>query len=465
MTLAEIRSEAQSTSTMKKSIKLLATVGFLATAAFGSAAKPFPRGIMDLPGAISVQKPIGLVTDHPWQNPNVSGLRIRTGWDNSETADGVYNWVQIDQSLALAATTGKFIGLGVTAGLTTPPWLMGGQTFLDGATTLGVATLTSLTANFTATDVGRVIVSCYFPAGTTITSQVSSTVVNTSAAATKGTTIKKSLTFSVLARNPGGAAFRVLTAPDVGVEVVPWDPLAKSRWETFIVNMGANYDKNPQLQYVVMAGFQKAGECYMAYTPADVAFFDASAIAAGYLPSATLPAGLVAWEATVKEIVAQYMVSFPNTPLIITGARPYGGDYQLLGQAAMTDIFNWGLATYPGRFGIMNSQLHATSAAGYFLNSPIVNNAATVPTGLQFLCAGTSSNPDNLPRLSDSPPWGIWPLLSIHDAVNNSCTDGASFGAGYIEVYEDDVNNPDLQSVLAAQEAALLGSKAPTNLP
>ena len=70
--------------------------------------KPYPAGIMDLPGAISAKNPIGTITDHPWQNVNVDGLRIRTGWDNTETADGVYNWAQIDECLALAVTSGKF---------------------------------------------------------------------------------------------------------------------------------------------------------------------------------------------------------------------------------------------------------------------------------------------------------------------------------------------------------------------
>jgi hypothetical protein len=436
-------------------LRALGILAFCTTAASTFATKPFATGIIDLPGQISVKKPIGTIDEHPWQNPNVSGLRIRTGWDNTQPADGVYNWVQIDESLALAATTGKFIGLGVIAGTQAPPWLLGGQSFSDGATTINVATLTSLSAKFTKRDIGRVIVSNYFPVGTTIVSRTSSTVVKTSAPATKSTTTKKPLAFSILSRLPGGAAFRVLTAPDEGILVVPWDPIAKSKWKDFIVALAAKYDNNPQFQYLVMSGFQKTGECQLVEEPADVAFFDASAIAAGYLPTDTLPAGLVAWEATVKEIVAQYMTVFPNTPLVITGARPYGGDYAELGQDAMNDIFDWGLATYPNRFGIMNSQLHVTSADGYFLNSPIVENAGVVQTGLQFLCAGTSDNPDNLPRLCDAPPWGDSPLLSIPEAVDDACTVGVGFGCNFIEVYEDDVTNPALQGILAAQAAAL----------
>jgi hypothetical protein len=451
---------------MKNTVRTISALAMLAAATLGFG-KPFARGIIDLPGAISAKKPIGAIGDHPWQNANVAGLRIRIGWDDTETADGVYNWVQIDESLAQAVTSGKFIGLGVMAGLSAPPWLMGGVSFSDGTTILNVATLTSPTANFTSADVGKVIICTNFPTGTTIVSKTSSTVVQTSAAATKETTIKKPAAFSILSRNPGGAAFRVLTFPAEGIMVVPWDPIAKAKWKEYIVALGARYDSNPQFQYLVMSGFQQAGECYLAATPEDIAFFDASAVAAGYTATDDLPAGLVAWEATVKEIVAQYMISFPNTPLLITGARPYGGDSASAGQDAMNDIFAWGVAAYPGRFGIMNSQLHATSATGYYLNAAIYNNHLTQPTGIQFLCAGISDNPDNLPRLSNSTPWGDDPLLSAYDAVNNSLTAGVAIGCGFIEVYEDDVNNPEFQTMLAAQSEALgvpLPPMAPTNL-
>jgi len=433
-----------------------------ATFAFG---KPYPGGIIDLPGQISAQNPIGTLTDHPWQNINVDGLRIRTGWDNTELSDGTYNWAQIDECLANAVTSGKFIGLGVISGLEAPPWLMGGVTFTDGSTTLDTATLTSSTANFITQDVGKVIVCNNFPAGTTIVSITSSTVVQTSAAATKTTTISKPAVFSILARNPGGAAFRVLTAPDQGVMPVPWDPLAKAKWKAFVSALGARYDSNPQLGYMVMTGFCQAGEAYLATTQADIDFFNASAIAAGYVATPDLPAGLVAWEATVKEIVGQYMISFPNTPLLITGARPYGGDSQAVGQKAMNDIFGWGVATYPGRFGIMNSQLHVTSSLGYYLNAAISNNHLTEPVGIQFLCSSNSA--DNVARLSNSTPYGPDPLLSAFDAMNASFTAGVSFGCGFVEVYEPDVENPAYQTMLATQRAALksnLPPQAPTNL-
>src|SRR5438093_149309 len=145
------------------------------------------------------------------------------------------------------------------------------------------------------------------------------------------------------------------------------------------------------------------------------------------------------------------MTAFPTTPLLITGARPYP-DLQG-GTRAMNDIFAWGVATYPGRFGIMNSQLHATSASGYYLNAAIYANYLYEPTGIQFLC--NSATDDNVARLSNSPPYGNDPLLSPYDAMNNSFTAAVSFGCKFVEVYETDVENPAYQTMLATQGAAL----------
>src|SRR5438093_470865 len=152
------------------------------------------------------------------------------------------------------------------------------------------------------------------------------------------------------------------------------------------------------------------------------------------------------------------MTAFPTTPLLITGARPYP-DLQG-GTRAMNDIFAWGVATYPGRFGIMNSQLHATSAAGYYLNAAILSNYLYEPTGIQFLC--NSATDDNVARLSNSPPYGNDPLLPAYDAMNNSFTAAVSFGCKFVEVYEVVVGNPTYETMLATQGAALESNAAET---
>jgi hypothetical protein len=183
----------------------------------------------------------------------------------------------IDDCLALAATSGKFIGLSVVAGIKSPPWLMGADTFTDGSTTLNVAGLYSPTASFVAADVGRVIDCDKFPPGTTIISTTRS-VATLSAPATA--TKSGNLTFSILARHPG-VPFHVLTAPDSGVMPVPWDPVVLTKWKEFVAALGARYDGNANLLYVPMGGFSQTGESYLATQQADVDYFNASAVAAG----------------------------------------------------------------------------------------------------------------------------------------------------------------------------------------
>ena len=439
-----------------KSFVILAglSVTMLVCANPAAAEKPYPAGIYDLPSSIDARNPIGTLLDHPWLSPIVDGVRIRTGWDNTAPADGVYNWTQIDECLANALASGKPIGLGISAGITAPPWLMGGVTFTDGVATSGVPTLGSATANFVSDDIGRVIVCDAFPLGTTISSINSSTSVQTSAPAINNVYARA---FSILTRNPGGAAFRVLAA-DEGVQVVPWDPLFLNKFEAFIAALGARYDGNPFLLYVPMGGLGNTGESRITVEQSDFDFFDASAVAAGYSATGDLSAAAVAWEAVAKEITNAYMAAFPTTPCFITSAAPFG-DFGG-GEEALEDFIAWAVATYPGRFGIMNAQLNAIAEPDFTAFAPIYNNRFTQPTGVQFLCS--SAGDDNVARLSNSPPYGPQPLLSPFDAVNNSLTAAITIGCRFVETYESDVENPLYEVMLALQGAAL---KGPTPTP
>lgn len=165
------------------------------------AAKENPNGLYVL---ISGHDSFGQLSDHPAISLGyVDGFRFKQTWGAIETADNVYNWTELDNAVAAAASTGKKIGISITGGNGTPPWVMGGQTFSNGSTTNGVKMLTSATAAFTSSDIGRIIVSDNFSNGTTISSIASATVANTSLAATA--TGNNNVTFSILSRIAGRA--------------------------------------------------------------------------------------------------------------------------------------------------------------------------------------------------------------------------------------------------------------------
>ena len=181
--------------------------------------------------------------------------------------------------------------------------------------------------------------------------------------------------------------------------------------------MGSRYDGNPALAYVVISGLGQNVETFLAQTPADTA-------------SLTLLGGSAAWEA--KKIITVYAEAFPTTPFFITAAKPFNNAD---GLAALEDLIEWGVATYPGRFGIMNASLNAHSSTVYYPNLAIFNHHNTQPVGLQMLCSALL-DPSRLGGLE----------MALAQAVAR---------ANFVELYQSDADNPAYQSIIAAQGKAL----------
>jgi hypothetical protein len=99
----------------------------VATALFGAVnavSKPIPAGIVDLiTGQVTPQNTLGNLARHPWRNPRVSGMRIKTSWAYVQPGASTYDWTGIDEALRLCTENQKFMGLSVTAGVTTPGWV------------------------------------------------------------------------------------------------------------------------------------------------------------------------------------------------------------------------------------------------------------------------------------------------------------------------------------------------------
>ena len=95
-------------------------------------------------------------------------------------------------------------------------------------------------------------------------------------------------------------------------------------------------------------------------------------------------------------------------------------------------VIEWAVATYPGRFGIMNATLNAHSSTGLL------------------------SEPRNLHLLHYTADWISDALL--RNSRSPALTAGVLLGAKFVEVYQDDADAPAFQAILAIQGDALEGN-------
>src|SRR5205814_2271203 len=150
---------------------------------------------------------------------------------------------------------------------------------------------------------------------------------------------------------------------------IPWDPAFQSKWIPFIRAMGARYDGNPAVGYVVMGGMSQHFETYIAKVEPDIT-------------NLTRLGGPAAWVSACKQIIAVYAEAFPTTPFFLTLAKPWPTPE---GLAAEKEVTDWAVATYPGRFGIMNAALNANSDTGYYPSLAVYTYRLTQPAGFQML--------------------------------------------------------------------------------
>jgi hypothetical protein len=202
---------------------------------------------------------------------------------------------------------------------------------------------------------------------------------------------------------------------------IPWDAVFQTKWLAFVHTMGQRYDGNPALGYVVISGLGQLIETVMARTTAD----DNALTALGGPP---------AWETAAQQIIAAYADAFPTTPFFITASKPFLGVQTIL---SLQTVIDWAVATYPGRFGIMNATLNAHSNTNYYPNLAIYTYYHTQPTGFQMLCSALH-DPQRL-----------------QGTLDQALTAGVLLGAKYVELYQDDADAPQYQTILQIQGDAL----------
>ncbi len=205
---------------------------------------------------------------------------------------------------------------------------------------------------------------------------------------------------------------------------IPWDTAFQTKWLAFVRTMGQRYDGNPALRYVVISGLGQLIETRLAKTTADN-------------NALTALGGPPAWEAAAQQIIAAYAEAFPTTPFFITASKPFLGTETML---SLQTVIDWAVATYPGRFDIMNATLNAHSSTNYYPNLAIYTYYHTQPTGFQMLCSS------------------IRDPQRLGGTLNQALTAGVLLGAKYVELYQSDADAPQYQTILQIQGDALEGN-------
>lgn len=207
---------------------------------------------------------------------------------------------------------------------------------------------------------------------------------------------------------------------------LPWDSGFLKSWLPLIKAMGDRYDGNPNLRYIVISGLGQNIETYLSKSVADD-----NALA--------LLGGQTAWIAGAQQIIAAYADAFPSTPFFITAGKPFFSPGSI---STLQIVIDWAVATYPGRFGIMNATLNAVSSTGYYPNLAINTYRGTQPVGFQTLCSSISDP------------------VRLKGTLDQALGQGVGMGANFVEVYQNDADLAANQSVLAKR-----GTDLEANVP
>jgi Matrixin len=426
-------------------------------------AKPLARGIVNLLVGSND------LTGNPTLSlPYVDGERLRAAWNSIQpdtTGNPLidsqnYDWAELDNSIALAAANGKYVGLSVGAGVFTPNWVYAGSPtvykyFLDVADD-------DQTEN--------------------------------------------------------------------GTEPFPWDLNYLPKWEAFIAALGARYDGNPTVRYVVMAGMQQFNQLFfIKNADASQSFNDGVTTGTSNLHSATAnfvtgdvgktisgvnieegsvitarissadvtldkttmagsgatfwiqeriigagddfkvnelarhhPDGAAGWWPDysdvdpvsghskhastaayiygTKRIIDAYHNAFPNTELILSAAKPFPEENEYAEDTGDT-VTLYGETLRPLLTGEMGTGLRAAPIPPLPTPTP---RLPTAPNGQQALHPSTFTDIYVDPAPAPRPP----PPQPLIDLMYN----GWEKGVNYLELYQQDTTNSDPAAVAALQD-------------
>jgi len=233
--------------------------------------------------------------------------------------------------------------------------------------------------------------------------------------------------------------------PSTTPSTVNWDPVFQSNWEALNIVLASNFDG--RLAYIKMGGIGSFSESFvtLASHPEDQDTCDTLAVAAGYAAAPPKRASDVAWIAGAEHMITMMMTRWTNTRIVMCTGAPWGNDQ---GKADLAEVFDWGQANYPIRFGCRADDLrHNDPNPGDFSQTLITEMSPLfLATGYQYGnhqnnndpgCLTVQPTPTPTATPSPCPSW-----------LENSLDRGVGYGAHYQEMFADDADDPVSVGVL-----------------
>jgi hypothetical protein len=212
---------------------------------------------------------------------------------------------------------------------------------------------------------------------------------------------------------------------------MPWDATYLSRWFAFVRAFGERYEANPVVVNVAAAGPTSISEEMS--LPSDTAAV-AQWKRLGY--------SLTKYEAAWQQTLAVYVQAFPTTQIALTfypGLPIPDGSAQT---ATRVDVAKLAFAQYGQHMTFQENGLSArkgTSSLGYEL---VQQYASQTATGFEMGTSATEK-PDEM--------GGTTAAAALQASVDL----GLKASIQYLEIYEKDALNGDLQTILAEAHVAL----------
>lgn len=226
-----------------------------------------------------------------------------------------------------------------------------------------------------------------------------------------------------------------LGAGNVGALPMPWDSTYLSRWFTFLQVVAARYGSNPALRMIAAAGPSSvSAEMSLPNTSADIDRW----MALDYTSTSYEAAWRTTLQAYGRIFPGQYisLALYPGLPIGTDGRRDPSQR-----TATPEAILASGLAEAT-RLAVQTSGLTGTRT-GSDLYNLVSSNSGRVVTGFQL----TTSATNNPAQMGDA-------SSSVH-ALTITLELGVAAHVDFLEVYQADVLNPAMRSVLSATSGEL----------